>query len=100
MKSRKAKWFIERYKVILEKDLTVIGIESAIKSVELAEAEMREQAIGAHRNRCQTCAVSTHERICGDRNRVKSVADFGITCDDDCNYMRYFIAAIDNDKTI
>ena len=118
MKSKRAKEFIES-SVWAGKVTT----NQAWEAVELAEAEleeqhkaaiyqegfwqyksgwhdMKEKAIEAHRNRCQTCAVSTHERICGDRRRVKSVADFGIVCDDECSYMQDFLAALDNDKPI
>jgi len=101
MKSKKAQELLDR-KVYHDNQIEdeCVLYSWAIEAVELAEAEMWERASEAHRNRCQTCAVSTHERICGDRRRVKSVADFGIVCDDKCSYMQDFLAALDNDKPI
>jgi hypothetical protein len=79
MKSKKVREFIEK---ISNRHSSNV-IYNFYKIVELAETEMREKAIGAHRKWCKQYSNGECLQMEGE------------SCDDDCGYMNRFRELID-----
>ena len=62
----------------------IVNLLDAEKAVELAEQELTQKAIEAHRKLC--ARFSSQDRKCS-RNGFLGYID----CDSDCNYMKKFI---------
>jgi len=80
MKLQKAKEYLEnmsRYR-----GGQVVALYEAIEAVEIAEQEMMEKAVEAHRNKCD---AFKDNKICN-----RPMFKIGV-CDDECAYMQGFI---------
>jgi len=91
MESKKAREFIERKALILsgynDDEWSVLDKKKAEEAVEIAEKEMMEKAIEAHRNKCDAL---NDNKICN-----RPMFKIGV-CDDECAYMQGFINQLNN----